>query len=208
MVSMLAEILHFGLKKPTSLQENRKELPDSLTYEFTTDMQYLRQYFFIREYAYRHDLQLKNFSGQEDTIDRYSHFLIARKGHFCIGGARLTVSSIKNRVLLPLESEEFRITEALPELESVNYCELGRLAILPEYRKGKCLKSLFMLSADTAKDLGCCYMMGVSPPENAIRFKAAYQQLGYHAEIRDDIAAPIKAIHEHLGLSFILVHLI
>jgi GNAT superfamily N-acetyltransferase len=193
---------------PARLQEGRKELPAPLTYECTTDMQYLRQYFFIREYAYRVDLQLKHFSGQEDEIDKYSHQLVVRKGHFCIGGARLTVSSPDNRVLLPLETEAFRITDMLPELQPVRFCELGRLAILPEYRQQGCLENLFKYAADIARDLGCSYMMGISAPITARRFASVYRQLGYESRICADIATPMKDIHEHLEMQFILVNLI
>ena len=194
------------LMHPT-LGELRAETPNQYTYEISNNMQYLRQYFFIREYAYRLDLQLKHFSGQEDEIDQYSHFIIARKGHFCVGGARLTISTTKNRVKLPLEDENFSIRKAVPELESVNYCELGRTAVLPDYRSGDCLDNIFKLSAVVAHEFGCTHMMGVSPPAVARRFKAAYTHLGYKTEIRSDIKTPVKPIHEHLNLKFILVDL-
>lgn len=192
---------------PISLQEGRKELPELLTYECTTDMQYLRQYFFIREFAYRVDLQLKHFSGAEDDIDRYSHLLIARKGHYCVGGARLTISTPNKRVALPLESDEFRLRSVLPELESKSYCELGRLAILPEYRGQGGLERLFKLGADIARDLGCAYMVGVSPPVSARKFANVYRKFGFEARVCNDIPAPVKAIHEHLDLQFVLVKL-
>lgn len=197
----------FPKHPPARLQEARKELPTPLTYECTTDMQYLRQYFFIREYAYRADLHLKHFTGQEDEIDKYSHQLIIRKGHYCIGGARMTVSTPENRVLLPLESDKFKVLNMLPELQPLSFCELGRLAILPEYRQQGCLEQLFKLAADTAIELGCSYVMGVSPPVTARRFADAYHRLGYESHIREDILAPVKEIHEHLELQFILVKL-
>lgn len=191
-----------------SLQEARNEGPEDILYECTADMQYLRQYFFIREYAYRVDLQLKNFSGAEDEIDQYSHFIVARKGHFVVGGSRLTISSPNKRVRLPLEHGNFQVATLLPELSQDSYCELGRTAILPDYRTGQVLDNIFKLSADIAKRLGCTHMAGVSPPAVARRFKHTYQQLGYQTNIREDIAVPVAAIHEHLRLKFILVNLV
>jgi len=195
-------------KVPPVLREYRQEVPQEIIYECTTNMQYLRQYYFIREYAYRLDLQLKNFSGVEDEIDQYSHFIIARKGHFCIGGARLTISPVSNRVRLPLEYDEFKIINVLPELQTTNFCELGRTAILPDYRSADILDNIFKLSAEIARKFDCTHMMGVSPPAVARRFKASYQHLGYKTEIREDILPPVAAIHEHLSLKFILVDLL
>lgn len=190
-----------------TLTQNRKLLPDPLQVECSTDMQYLKQYFFIREYAYRADLKVSTFSGVEDEIDRRSHLLIARKGHFCVGGARLTISTTGDRVKLPLERGDYRITDHLPRLSKYNYCEVGRTAVLPEYRDSNALAGLFKLSIDIARNHGCKYLVGVSPPAVARHFRRMYVSLGLEHEIRKDIPVPLGSENQNLTLHFQIVTL-
>lgn len=199
--------LHLVEPLPQSLHEFRKKEPTEVSYECSNDMQYLRQYFFIREYAYRMDLQLQEFSGAEDTIDQYSYFIIARKGHFVVAGARLTISTPHSPRKLPLESEDFFVKHVMPELKYVPYAELGRTAVLPDYRSGDYLNEIFRVASETAIKFGCRYMLGASPAAVARRFRQAFHQLGYPTQIHSDIKPPVKPIHEHLRLQFITVNL-
>lgn len=188
--------------KAQTLHEERKEVPPELKVECTTDMQYLNQYYFIRQYAYQTDLMVKAFTGEEDEIDRRSHLLIARRGHFCIGGSRLTISSAANRVKLPLERGDYRITDHLPWLAEHTYCELGRTAVIPQYRDSDAIRSMFTLALSIARQEGCTYMVGASPPAVARHFRRVYQSLGIEPEIRKDIPAPLGAENQHMTLHF------
>ncbi len=186
-----------------TLQEERKNDSLNLQVECSTDMQYLNQYYFIRQYAYQNDLQVKSFTGEEDDIDLRSNLLIARKGHFCVGGARLTISKASNRVKLPLErGDDYRLTDYLPWLSELNYCELGRTAIIPQYRDSDALHKLFALALDIARQNSCEYMVGVSPPAVARHFKKTYMALGLQPEIRKDIPAPLGPENQHMILHF------
>jgi len=185
-----------------TLEEVRKGIPEELQFEASTDMQYLNQYYFIRQYAYQTDLKVKSFTGEEDEIDRRSHLLIARKGHFCVGGARLTISKTTKRVKLPLERGDYRLTDHLPWLSEMNYCELGRTAIIPQYRDSGALHGLFSLGLDIARANGCQYMVGVSPPSVARHFRRMYLALGLEPEIRTDIPAPLGPENQHMVLHF------
>jgi hypothetical protein len=190
-----------------TLGQYRESEPDEIIVECSNKMEYLRQYFFIREYIYTRDLHLKSFSGQEDEIDQYSHFIIARKGSFCIGGARLTVSPAHAPKRLPLEDEQFSVRELYPQLASMDYCELGRTALLPQYRSGENLMEIFKLSAQVAKENGCKLLFGASPKAVSRRFKAAFNQMGYPTIIHDTVRPPMQAVHEGLGLYFMVLNL-
>lgn len=189
------------------LEEQRIELPEQYIIECSNDMQYLRQYYFIREYAYRYDLKVSAFFSNEDEVDRYSHLIIARKGHFCVGGSRLTISTFDKRLKLPIERGTFDIQQTLPILKNVSYCELGRTAILPQYRNGDFLKQMFDYSAKVALGFGCEYMVGASPPAVARRFQKVFRDLGYPTRILENIAVPLGEENQHMELQFIIVGL-
>jgi Acetyltransferase (GNAT) domain len=185
----------------------RKELPTDIKFETSCDMQYLQQYFFVREYAYRLDLRLQQFSGVEDEVDQYSQFIIARKGHFVLGGARLTVIHPNACRPLSLESDNFVLRKMFPVLHKYSYCELGRTAVLPQYRSGDILSEIFRISAVLAASQGCKFLFGVSPYSVARRFRNVYNSLGYPTEIYENIKAPVKPVHEHLKIKFLSTQL-
>ncbi|MES2985293.1 MAG: hypothetical protein V4735_08915 [Pseudomonadota bacterium] len=185
-----------------TLEEARYDLPEELTVECSTNLQYLNQYFFIRQYAYQNDLKVATFNGEEDAIDRRSHLIIVRKGHFCIGGARLTISSAWNPQKLPLERGSYNVHDYVPELAGTSYCELGRTALLPQHRDNAAVDGIFHLAVNIAKQHGCKYMVGVSPPSVARRFKKAFEALGHRYELRGDVPAPTGPENQHLKLMF------
>lgn len=190
-----------------TLEEQRVSGDHEVTVEYSNNMQFLQQYFYIREYIYTRDLNLKSFSGDEDSTDQYSQFIIARKGMFCFGGARLTISPVGNRKKLPLEDTNFNILDMYPELADEPYCELGRTAILPKFRDGECLDQIFALSAEIAISRGCRLLFGASPKSVARRFKASFNKLGYPTIIHSTIKPPMQRIHEGLGLNFLIINL-
>ncbi|MBY0355234.1 MAG: hypothetical protein K2Q12_05835 [Rickettsiales bacterium] len=187
-----------------TLSEFRIAEPEEVIIEPTNRMEYLHQYFFIREYIYSRDLGLENFSGAEDAIDQYSHFIVARKGEFCFGGARLTISYADTPSILPLEHDEFRISKLFPRLAGVTYCELGRTALLPAYRSGEHLNAIFAAAIDLAINEGCKVFLGASPRVVARRFCTAFRQHGYPAMVHPTLAVPKQAVHEGIDLSFLI----
>lgn len=187
-----------------TLSSHRINLPEEFVSEVSFDMQHLNQYFTLREYIYRTDLGLKNFIGAEDSLDEVSQFVLLRKGHFVVAGSRLTIRKAKSNQLLPLESDHFRITSLFPDLVDIDYCELGRTVVLPEYRNGQLLDEMFRVAAEAAMANGCKYILGVSPPAVARRFKTAYNLMGFPSIILNSIKPPVKPIHEHLKLKFLI----
>lgn len=186
----------------------QKPLPEEYVCEISTDQQYLNQYYLIREYAYRLDLGLQNFSGGLDTYDEVGDIIIVRRGHFCLGGSRINISRIESPSKLPFEDDDFNIKSFFPTLSEHNYCELGRTAILPQYRNGEYLNAMFAESAELALKNNCSFLMGVSPAIVIRRFKNCFQNLGYEVVIFDEVIPPHKAIHEDLRLKFGMVSLV
>jgi hypothetical protein len=193
--------------KGSTLEETRRSLPDDIEVECSTDMQYLNQYYYLRQYVYQKDLRVETFSGAEDEIDRRSHLLIARIGHFCIGGLRLTISTKEKPAKLTLERGDFDLHDHIPELRNVNYCDLGRVAILPEYRDSKALHKLFQLAINIAQQHNCKYLFGASPPAAARLFQRTFRHLGYRDELRPDIPMPTGTENKHLHLVFKIIYL-
>lgn len=191
----------------TTLEMQRKTLPEEIVVECTTDMQYLNQYYYLRQYVYQKDLQVQTFSGAEDEVDRRSHLLVARIGHFCIGGLRLTISTAEKPAKLTLERGDYSIHDYIPGLQGTNYCDLGRVAILPEYRDSRALHQLFRSAVAIAQNHGCKYLFGASPPAAARLFQRTFRHLGYRDELRPDIPVPTGKENSHLRLIFKIIYL-
>ena len=89
----------------------------------------------------------------------------------------------------------------------MNYCELGRTAILPKYRTGDFLEEMFSLSARVAIERDCKILFGASPKAVARRFCAAFNKLGYPTIVHKSIRPPMQRVHEGLGLYFLVINL-
>lgn len=185
----------------------RRPLPSQVTVECSTDLQYLSQYYFIRQYVYQNDLKVPNFPTGEDSVDQRSHIIIARIGHFCIGGLRLTISTKASPEKLTMERGDFNLCSFIPELIGTNYCDIGRVAILPQYREYAPLPEMLRLAAEIAKSYECQFLFGASPPSLARLFQKIFRQLGYRYATRSDIEPPVGKENQHLQLIFQTVYL-
>lgn len=190
-----------------TLNEQRQTLPRGILVECSTDMQYLNQYYFIREYLYRTELKVLSFNGAEDEIDRRSHIIIARVGHFCIGGLRITISKRNHRMPINIERDGFDIRDQLPFLNDHDYCDVGRAAVLPEYRHANVIAELFRVGIAIGRKHGCTYLLGGSPPTQARLFHRISKDLVKHSELRPDIRLPMGKENSHLKLMFQLYHI-
>lgn len=200
-------ILPYPNPQGFTLEDQRVPLPQVMDVECTTNMQYLNQYYFIREHVYRQDLQVKTFSGAEDAIDRRSHLIIARIGHFCIGGLRLTISKPSNPQKLALERGAFDIHQYVPGLKDICYSDVSKVAILPQYRDSLAIHRMLNLAADIALQHDCHFIFGASPPPVARLFQRTFRHLGYREELRPDVPMPTGEENKHLHLIFQILHL-
>jgi len=186
----------------TFLRVRRKFEAATITYEYTTDPKLLEQYYKVREQCYREDLHLDDFSGEEDEYDRTGHIIVARKGDVVIGGARLVISTPKNRIKLPLEEEGFQVQELFPDmnLENVGYCEFTRFVVLPEYRKGEACTEISRMLVNQAVKEGCLYQFCISPLLQSRNYRAVGKNIGVLHVIRKDIKVPYKDIYRNLNM--------
>src|SRR4051794_21513116 len=71
----------------------KRYLLDNLTFEFTRDKGLLHQYYRIRANEYNAVLGLTNYPDMETEHDRKGHVMVARIGNFCVGGARINITT-------------------------------------------------------------------------------------------------------------------
>jgi len=132
---------------------------EPVIYEFTNDKALLHQYYRLRVQMYRKVLGVNDFDEREDPYDKISHILIARKGKLCIGGCRLTVCEKGENLQLPMENEEFKLKNVLPELnlDQHIYAEAGRFAVLEDHNSYEVLTMLATLLMKKGIELGAEY---------------------------------------------------
>jgi len=129
---------------------------EPIVYEFTNDRALLHQYYRLREIMYRKVFKTElKFVGEEDLHDKISHTLIARRGKLCIGGCRLTIREGDENFLLPMETPNFKLRDAFPNLPltKLRHGEISRFAVLDEDDdKFDVMYTLYQLIAEKSKD--------------------------------------------------------
>ena len=179
------------------------KFPRGLTMAFSTDESELEQYYQIRKQAYREVLHLSQYSGGQEPEDLESMILIVKAGTTVIGGARLTISTPQNHKKLPIEGEGFDINSVYPEIDltKINYCEMSRLALLPEFRDGHVMKEI----SNTM--LNYCLLQNIqlgfagNTPLHARRFERIFNHLGYGFIVREDVNIQ-KEMYEQIRVVF------
>lgn len=179
----------------------------NMRFEFTKDPVLLQQYYAVRDIVYKETSGLKDYSFFEDGYDKNSEILVAMSGNVCVGGARLTISSDHSPVKLPIETNEFKVKELLASLgvHDVKYCEMSRVAVLPEFRNGAVLGQITQKMHDLCINSGVEIGFACNTQIHARRFKSVFTSLGYNMIIRDDIKVPYQKSHGKNELIFSMV---
>ncbi len=161
----------------------------NISYEFTNNPEMLQQYYNIREYAYKETLGLQHFSGQEDEFDIHSHILIVKAGGNVVGGARLIVSTPQNPQMIPLEEDGLDVKSKFPQLDfsQINYCEMSRLALLPEFRNKEIAEEIHRKFIDICARDNIDVGFARTTPLQQRRTKTIFNNLGYEMIVRRDI---------------------
>jgi len=169
------------------------EMNGNISFEFTKDPGLLCQYYNIRERELKSVYYAPNFNGAESEYDRNGHVLIARMGNFCIGGARLFISSPRRPTLLPLEINDFRVDKYFPELKQkeMTYGQVSWLSFLPQFdndaNKLRLIQHLFRKASAS----GVEKLFAVSPIANSMTYKNSCVDLGFFdTKIHFDIETP------------------
>jgi hypothetical protein len=172
-----------------------------LSYEFTREDALLKQYFEIREKVYVETFNLADFSTHYDNYDYHTNtdVLVVKCNEKVIGGSRLTFHYQNNDLRLPMEDEDFLLEEILPDfnLKKKIYAEITRMAVLPEYRKGREVGDLIIgLQVSQAIYKGAEHLFTVAPAIQSRNNRRRFNHLGYPTEIRQDINVPDKPAYE------------
>lgn len=180
-----------------------------ITYEFTRNADLIKQYCAIRNKVFTSVWQLSSFDGEQDIYDHVGKVLIVKKGNKCIAGTRFVIHRPGSELLLPLESEDFRLKDVLPELglENATYGDCSRVAIDPNYRNGAVSTQIFKIISKAAIELNCQYLFGISPTAAARRFRRIHKNLGFKTEICEDIKIPERETYEGIEMKLIMVEL-
>lgn len=107
-----------------------------LVYEFTHDPALLQQYYAVRQRLYTEKWGLEHFPEGPEDFDKRGMILVVRSGKLVVGGVRMLIRSPRINKPLQIEADGINLQEYLPQLqlEHNSYCEISRLALLPEFR--------------------------------------------------------------------------
>lgn len=178
--------------------------PGAVVYELTRDPGLLQQYYQLREEMFISVWGLKHFSGQKDAYDDNSEIMVARIGNHCIGGCRLTFSRPGDRHALPMEKEDFRLKDKLPEIavNKASIVEISRMAILPEFQNSLVMLELSRQLLKCGADKHARYAFTLAPVPLARNYRKAAHLFGLKWQIRNDVAIPAR--EEYEGINMVL----
>jgi len=158
----------------------------------TRDRRLLADYYALRERAFERELGLKGFQGGEDAWDRDGSLLIARRGDTCLGGVRLTYKGPGNRGALPIESDGFDLSSALPELLAGEWrlCQATRLAICERHRTQQLLQCFCEAVVREAQQQRCDYLLCVSGLARSRMYRRLLARTGTRFSVLTDFPIP------------------
>lgn len=199
------------IKKHVSTKHIKRspEYFNDIVYEETQSLLYLQQYYDLRENVFKKVWNLENYSGQPDEYDAISDIIIARKGKKCIGGARITVSTPENRILLPMEGDDFLLREQANDafqkefqnldLTKIKYGEISRLALL-QNDFHSCTIGLYnkMLEHCLSRGINC--VVSIAPMQQSRSVRIFLQKLGLKVKIFQDLDFPQRSCYEGIKM--------
>ena len=148
-----------------------------LVFEFTRDVGHLHQYYVLRSREQAHIWGFSAAQIREDEMDRQSHILVARRDNQVMAGARLTISSPRRPLSLPMEQNGFRLDKAFPDLGLGNrkYAEISRVVIETEFQDDSSLLMIFQHLYRKIIATRVEYIFGTAPAGIA----ASYQRFSH-----------------------------
>lgn len=172
---------------------------EPIVYEFTQDRGLLHQYYHLREVMYRKMFETDKFKGEEDTHDKLSYILVARRGRLCLGGCRLTVREGDEMWPLPMESENFKVRELFPMLSLLNerHGEISRFAIMEDCgNENEIFYGLCKLMYEKVIELRVHYLFAKSTYTLARNWRLIANKFGVRTtKICNELKVPENPIH-------------
>ncbi|MCH2037673.1 MAG: GNAT family N-acetyltransferase [Rickettsiales bacterium] len=180
----------------------------NITAKQTNDPLIKQQYYDLRDKVYRESLKLDLNINQPDEFDKISDCFVVMDGNKVVGGARVTISTPENRILLPLETQVGqRIFSLKPDLnlEDKIYCEISRLAIADGYRHKLAVQRLTVKIFETVADINCNYSFSLSTlleyrafNRASINYLNTSNKLYKHA-LYNEVEIPFLPDYKHLN---------
>jgi hypothetical protein len=176
-------------------------MEEGVKYEFfhqQTDHHLVQEYFSLRNKAFKEQWGLSSFSSGEDQYDKDAIIIIAHKNGICLGGGRLIIHEVDSGLLLPIETDNFRLINIFPELglDRCKYAALSRVAIINECRNGQYSKELYRQLTIKSYSLGLSYVFCVTKMQLARASRINLRKIGLPFEIKTEIKVPDLPTYE------------
>ncbi len=177
---------------------------ENVVYEVTRDPALLHQYYRLREEMFINVWGLKRFSGHQDDYDDKSDIMIARIGKHCIGGCRLTFKEPGTNEHLPMEKDDFLLSQEMSQLplDSVRYVEISRLAILPDFQNSVVMLELSRELLKRGAEKKARYAFTLAPVPLARNYRKAASQFGLNWNMLNNVSIPKR--DEYEGIKMVL----
>ncbi len=162
-------------------------------YEFTRDAGYLHQYYLLRKNTYPLALGLGSAGVAEDKFDKLSHILIGRRGNQVVAGCRLTMSSPRKTVQLPMEDEGVALTEMLGDLSIAHkkYAELSGLVSSSFDMQDQYIQPLLRNVCRKLAAYNVEYLVGRVALSKAHVYRRNFNALGVKMTLNANMALPV-----------------
>ncbi len=176
--------------------KKRKRIDLSLVdVKISKDPELLKQYYDLREEAYRNDSGFSNYSGDENEFDREGVIFLGIFEDKVVAGARLVSSS--NIAYLPHENPEKKFTyldlckTVDIDLSGTIYSEISALTIKRELRSNF-LDNLFGCIVDYCRSENIKYVFGVADLVCSRDYRMAIEKVGIKSIFINKVIAPRK----------------
>jgi predicted GNAT family N-acyltransferase len=161
--------------------------------ELSRDPQLLEQYYTLRERCFRQELELPDFDGSEEHLDRCGHILIAHRDGECVGGARITPS------LLP--EDQLRDFDLAPE----TCCAWERFVLDPTIRTVQLARDFLAHLIEVSRVLGYHHALMFSSQINARFYRQCHTALSAAFQIHETrpgcAQGPFDGLEHYLSVS-------
>lgn len=194
-------------------RQERDVIRQGIRYAFTRDTGRLQQYDALLHKCYEEDLEVRlgtlpdgNPQAEEAVDHLRRHVIVASAGNYVIGGARLVISPRHAPLRLPLETEGFRLSKSLPAylLDTSAYCELGRLAVLRDFRGKDVVKWIVYYAVALAQSFNCRYGFWIAPRIQAVYYTKILRAHGVKAMLHREVILPYRPLYKNIKSPIVL----
>lgn len=166
--------------------ENQETAKPNLEVFFTQDPSLLKQYYDLRQRAYREDNGWGDYDGSENIYDRSGKIVVVTDNGKVVGGMRFLVSNWIDHFPNEEPSADFTYRSFLKKVglnPDLLYSEISGIAVSPGYRDRTATKKMFSLLINESIKNNCSYMVGVGVSVACRDYKLIFKSLGRDVKI-------------------------